>query len=338
MVGARWMLHNGTFSPGQSPPQDSGDDSDSKEFCLGHVDVEGGVSFPYPSSPGRVVEVKVKEGDTVKAGTVLFRMDETLAQAQVAEAEAAIKGAEAQLSLAKNAPQHLKLLEAAQAQALKAMKSKLASARIIADRKRDLVQKEQLAKEEADAAAELVKEAEAAVEGEENKLKEIQLQEGDLPAKIQQAEQDVAHKKALLKKAQFALAECLVKAPMDGMVLRLALQPQDKLPAEPKIPPLIFCPSGPRIIRAEVEQEGAARVAVGQTAIIEDETNSSGGPKWEGKVVRVADWMAHRRSILPDPSQFIDVRTLECIVQIDPSKPPPRIGQRVRVILRTKGK
>jgi hypothetical protein len=43
--------------------------------------------------------------------------------------------------------------------------------------------------------------------------------------------------------------------------------------------------------------------------------------------------MAHRRSILPDPSQFHDIRTLECIIALDPDQPPLRVGQRVRVAL-----
>ena len=34
-----------------------------------------------------------------------------------------------------------------------------------------------------------------------------------------------------------------------------------------------------------------------------------------------------------EPLQFNDVRTLECIVTLDPGQPPLRIGQRVRVTL-----
>jgi hypothetical protein len=62
-------------------------------------------------------------------------------------------------------------------------------------------------------------------------------------------------------------------------------------------------------------------------------TSNGSGPTWTGKVLRVGDWMAHRRSILPDPSQFHDIRTLECIIEIAPNQAPLRIGQRVRVAL-----
>ena len=54
---------------------------------------------------------------------------------------------------------------------------------------------------------------------------------------------------------------------------------------------------------------------------------------WRGKVVRLSDWYTHRRSMLQEPLQFNDVRTLECIVQLDPGQSALRIGQRVRVTL-----
>ena len=134
-----------------------------------------------------------------------------------------------------------------------------------------------------------------------------------------------------LKSAVSDVQLMVVKAPADGKVLRLDLRKGDLLPAQPKSPPLIFCPNEPRIVRAEVEQEWASRAQEGQIATIQDETSNGNGPTWTGKVIRLSDWMAHRRSILPDPSQFHDIRTLECIIAVDGSQPPLRIGQRVRV-------
>ena len=48
---------------------------------------------------------------------------------------------------------------------------------------------------------------------------------------------------------------------------------------------------------------------------------------------RISDWYSQRRSVLLEPLQFNDVRTLECIISIDPGQPPLRIGQRVRIAL-----
>ena len=44
-----------------------------------------------------------------------------------------------------------------------------------------------------------------------------------------------------------------------------------------------------------------------------------------------------RRSILQEPFQYNDVRTLECIITLDPSNQPVRIGQRMRVTIKQGG-
>jgi hypothetical protein len=87
-----------------------------------------------------------------------------------------------------------------------------------------------------------------------------------------------------------------------------------------------------RIVRAEVEQEFANRVSVGQVAKIQDD--GTGGGEWRGQVVRISDWFPQRRSVQMEPMQFNDVRTMEVVIRVQPGgKEPLLIGQRVRVIL-----
>ena len=54
---------------------------------------------------------------------------------------------------------------------------------------------------------------------------------------------------------------------------------------------------------------------------------------WHGRVERVAGWYSQRRAVLHDPSQMSDVRTLECVIVLDPGQPRFRLGQGVRVSL-----
>src|SRR5262245_17590121 len=63
--------------------------------CFGYVDVESGVLSLRPSVAGRVVEVPIADNQTVAAGTVLLRLDDTLARHQVEEARADLKTAQA---------------------------------------------------------------------------------------------------------------------------------------------------------------------------------------------------------------------------------------------------
>jgi multidrug resistance efflux pump len=332
MAGAGWMMRsNAGPQSGGSPLGDAS--AAAVVHCIGHVDVESGVSYPYPVAAGRVVEVKVREGQTVSAGAVLFRMDDRARRNDVERAEKAVKTAELAATKAANDRAELAKAVLAQRQAIEVAKKDLDAARIAARRKRELADNKALVKEEAEAAEALMQKAEAAVKGEERKLDAIEARGANIDLAGRLADAEVADRKLLLEKANLALDECLVKAPGDGSVLRLAVQAGDLLAAEPKSPPVIFCPAEARIIRAEVEQEWAGRVQDGMIALIEDETSSGSGPKWTGKVVRCGDWMARRRSILPDPAQFHDVRTLECIIALDPDQTRLRIGQRVRIAL-----
>ena len=123
-----------------------------------------------------------------------------------------------------------------------------------------------------------------------------------------------------------------LKAPSAGQVLRVLASPGDLVGPGSTHGALLFCPVGPRVVRAEVEQEYAGRVAIGQQATIEDAARGD-GPAWNGKVVRIADWFTNRRIVTPDQIPVQEVRTLECLVELDENQPPLRIGQRVRVRL-----
>jgi multidrug resistance efflux pump len=122
-----------------------------------------------------------------------------------------------------------------------------------------------------------------------------------------------------------------VLAPSDGTVLRVQTNPGEVLGPQSRQPALLFAPDKPLVVRAEVDQEAVGRVAVGQRAELEDD--AAAGPTWTGRVARVARWFSQRRTILPDAPALQDVRTLECVIHLDPSQPPLRIGQRVRVKL-----
>jgi multidrug resistance efflux pump len=331
-VGTGWILYTHAGDSAARPGDDamaSTGPSAGSVVCFGHVDVEPGVTALYPVQPGRVTSVLVHEDESVKAGTVLFRIDDQPAKFLVRRAQEDLKAAELQLAEARKLPQQHALRLAQQQQAIVACQHRLAAARHLLQHNRNLVKRELAPAEEVEASAEKVKELEAVEVAEKDKLRELEL--ANPSNQVERAEVEVRAKQAQLEEARYAAEQCHVKAPVDGKVLRLLIGVGDVLSTQPRQPVLQFCPAVPRIVRAEVEQEFANRVATGQLAVIQDD--SSAGPGWRGKVVRVSDWYTHRRSMLQEPLQFNDVRTLECIVQIDPSSSTPRIGQRVRVTL-----
>jgi multidrug resistance efflux pump len=296
---------------------------------FGHVDVEPAVTALTPSQPGRVTDVSARENVTVSMGTELLRVDDHLARARVQEAEADVEAARQQLDEAKKLPERQQRKIRAQKAVVEAIGHRLAAARHLRDRKEQLAKINQINAAEAGAAAEAFKELEAAERGEREKLAELVT--SDVETGIARAEAALKAREARLEQARWALDECVLRAPRDGTVLRVLVGPGDQTGLPAKGPAIFFLPAGPRVVRAEVEQEYADRVVVGKRAIVKDDSRSGG--TWEAKVVRVSDWYTHRRSILLDPLQFNDVRTLECILELLPGPNPPRIGQRVRVLL-----
>jgi multidrug resistance efflux pump len=328
-AGSQWLLLSRAGNqPPALPPTATGESAGPRAVCFGHVDVEPGISSLYPVQPGRVQTVHVRDNEAVKAGTVLLSLDKRMAESLVQQAEADWQAAVAQSEQAEKLVPQQALKEAEQQAAIDALSHRLKAAELALSRKAGLVGI-QVNEKEVEAARAQNNELEAALRGEQKKLDELRLNDPRLA--IRRAKADVAAKKAKLDQANLALSECDFKAPTDGTVLRVLVNPGEILGMPARQPAIWFCPQLPRIIRAEVEQEFAGRVAVGQDAAIQDDTSAA--VTWRGKVIRIADWYTHRRSILQEPLQLNDVRTLECIIALEPGQPPLRIGQRVRVVI-----
>ncbi len=302
---------------------------DEAVACFGHVDVNHGVTSLYPTQPGRVAAVLVEEEQAVKAGDVLVRLEDTVPALRVAEARADLAAARAQLAELRKLPQQHAAQVAQLQAALKVRRSRRASAQTMYEWKKDLLKRDLAKRKDIDIAYDQVREAEALVLAAAKKLTELQLR--DPLADVRRAEQEVKAKESRLGQALDALKECGLRAPTDGKVLRVLVGPGDLLTPGARQPVVLFCPAVQRFIRAEVAQESAYRVKVGQPVVIRDD--SSDRTVWRGRVKSMSDWYTHRRSILQEPLQVNDVRTLECIVTLDPGQPPLRIGQRVRVLI-----
>jgi multidrug resistance efflux pump len=304
---------------------------DRRAVSVAFVDVEGGVRKLYPTRPGRVTAVPFAEGVAVKEGDVLLQVDDTLAKKELAEAKLALEAAKVRLKAAKTGVEQLQAKVAALREVVNVQKAEQKEAEAGLDKAQTYL-KEKLGGSEEDVAI-LKAKVEKAKAGVRAKQKEMEALEKMNPQDmVDQAEVDVKAKALLVEKAAYGVEECAIKAPCDGSLLRSLASVGETLGANPQQPALWFCPNGPRIIRAEVEQEFATRMRQGQAATIKDEVTGKG--EWKGKVTRVSDWYTQKRSILLEPMQFNDVRTLEVILSVEPKADEPlRIGQRVLVTL-----
>jgi multidrug resistance efflux pump len=326
VAGAGWALR---ASNTETAVVNSNVAADAGLVCFGHVDVESGIVGLSPAQAGRVVSIDVRENQTVQAGDVLLRIDDRQARLRVQQAEASLKAAQVQLDQAKELPGQHRSKLTQQAAAVNVARYRVSAAHHQLDRKRELYRSENLNSRELAAAAELVGEVETVEQAEKEKLRELQALDPRLAVKRADAEVSVA--RGRLAEAELALEECRLKAPCKGTILRLQTHVGDLIGGQSLQPAVLFCPNETRIVRAEVSQEFAHQVQTGAACRIADDSTSDA--EWWGKVVRISDWYTHRRSILLEPSQHNDVRTLECIVELDPGQPPVRIGQRMRVMM-----
>ena len=304
--------------------------------AFGHVDVEGGVIGLNPTQPGRVVDVVVRENEEVAKGRVLLRLDDTLARQRLREAEAVLADSQKQLEAARKLPAQQEEKLAQQQAAVEAARHRLSAAIQIRDHKKALGDKQLIGALEVGAVVEEVKALEAAVRAEEHKLRELRL--NDARTAVERAEKDLEAKTARRDQAEYLLQECAVRAPAKGRVLRVLAGVGDLLTLPSRQPAIQFCPDGPRLIRAEIDQENAGRVgdpADGPIDVAIEDDSRAGGT-WKGRLVRLSDWYTQRRSILLDPLQFNDVRTLECLIEVVSGDRPLRVGQRVRVMIQAR--
>jgi multidrug resistance efflux pump len=323
--------HSGSTSPSATPTAETPNVSGEGVVCFGTVDLEHGVASLYPLQAGRVARVCVHEDEHVRAGTVLLQLEDDLARSRLAEAEAAVQVAEVQLEQARKLPEQHSRRIAQQETARESMRHRLEAARLMLADKQDLARKDLARKLEVSVSEEQVRELEALERGETQRLADLKAQAQDVQTDVRRAEKEVAAARARREQARLALEEYSLKAPQDGTVLRLLVGPGDVLGAQPAQAAVLFAADGPQVVRAEVEQEYARRVHKGDRVKVEDEVET--GMSWDGHVERVAGWYHQRRTVLNDPSQMHDVRTLECLVILDSNQPPLRLGQRVRVLI-----
>jgi HlyD family secretion protein len=329
LVGANWAFN---AAPGQSRSDADKDRTPPPPIvmALGYIDGAPGVAHLHPVLAGQVVEV-AKEGVEVKQGAPLLKMVDELARRKLDEAQAERDSAKAQLSLANTLPEQTKEKIAQQQAAVEAAQKGAE----IADLERESKLKSAnnfvtVNKELLDAAIKAVDKAKLLVQVETSKLNELKLYDAKLD--IARAAANLAAANAKVGEAEYALTQCTLAAPSDGLVLRTHVNPGEVYgPAAPQ-PAVDFLPKGSKIVRAEILQEWAPRVKEGQDVEIVDDTYAA--PKWKGKIEHLAPWFTQKRNIIAEPFSYNDVRYMECVVKVlDEGPYPLRIGQRVRVLI-----
>lgn len=335
--GAGWVANRfwGTYSdtPDSASRQHTASNTRGGEqegvVCTGYVDLEHGIRSLAPLRPGRVAAILAKETQQVASGTPILRLEDQDARFQVEAAESAVTAAEVQVEEALKLEEQQRARLAQQQAAIAAAGFRLDAARQLLRRKENQLKDNLVPAEEVSMTRAEVHALEQQERGEREKLAELKTVDPALTIRKAKANLELARTQR--DQARHQLDECTLKAPTAGTVERISVGAGDIVTGNSAQPIVRFCPDEPPLVRAEVDQEFADRVQVGQIAVIRDDARA--GANWRGKVQRVAGWYEHRRPPTQDPSAFTDVRTVECLISIDPGQPPLRLGQRMRVMI-----
>ena len=333
LISAAVRFSRTAAAPTAPPPSAAAPPGERHEgvVCFGTVDLERGVASLYPLQPGRVAEVLVAENQQVAQGAELLRLEDGVARSRLAEAETAVLLAHVQLRQARKQPE-LHRMRVAQQQAMRdAADSRVAAARRLLTREERLAKSAVITDSDKSISEEKIQEMEALARAETERLAELEAQ--DVEIEIRRAEYELKAAEDRREQARLAVEECRLRAPRPGTVLRILVGPGDVLGGQPGQPAVLFAADGPQVIRATVEQEFASRVKEGDQALVRDEADPTA--TWRGRVGRVAGWYNQRRTVLHDPSQLSDVRTLECVIVLEPGQPRLRLGQSVRISIGT---
>jgi multidrug resistance efflux pump len=300
-------------------------------ICIGRVDAAKMVISLEPATAGRVTEILVEENTEVKADQILVKLDDSLAQHRKKQADAAVSAAQLEVKRSEN--------EA------KRFPNQIEMQQAIVNSTKAQVQTAEKNVEVRQALSGLNKPGEAEIAGLRSlvtQLKELeksqQIQLDELRKMLAEKQPDLLIEAATLKLkaaeadqelAKRGVDDCTIRAPSDGRILRLQANKGGVLVPGGFLPSIVFAPAGKLVIRAEVDQEFLGKVKVGKNVMAEDESRLD-SPKWQGKVKSVARWVANRRTIILDPGEINDVRTVECVVELETDQDLV-IGQRMRV-------
>jgi multidrug resistance efflux pump len=253
-------------------------------IARGQVDVEGGLIKITTPRDGVIAELHGEPGSSVKAGDLLAKLD-----AHQAELNAGIAKAD---------------LDQAQARA-GALRTKLAGVKSRADRASEAAQAGAATQQAADDAKQAL---------------------AELTAEIGEADAAVEGARQKLKQARHEVEVLFLHAPVDARVVARTTHLTDVVSVQGNTALFTLLPDAPRIVRAELNEAFVAKIAVGMGA---DITAEDGSDKvYKATVTRIGDVFGPSK-LTEEAQEVSDTRDVECILRLESDA--LRVGQRVQV-------
>lgn len=279
---------------------------------------------------GRLAELLADEGDAVQQGQVLARLDDRLAKARVAAAEAQLAQARARHLQARSGPRR-EDVAAARAEAD-------AAAATAAHRGAEQARSEKLGKAgavggavvDADDAAARV----AAAQAQAAAARYESLAKGTRAEQIHEAAAAVLLAQAELDAARVALDQTVLRAPRGGVILRRTAEVGALVTLTQPQSIFTLADLSQLEVRAEVDEADVAAIRVGLPAYAT--ADAFGEQRFPIRVARVTRELGRKTARDDDPRARVDTRVLEMIARFEDASGAARavalpIGLRVNV-------
>jgi HlyD family secretion protein len=268
---------------------------------------------------GRLKSVQVEEGDAIHRGQVLAELENADYRAQVESAAASVVAKEATLR---------KVINGARRQERDQAWSSVNEAKAVMQNSQSELQRRQelftagvVSREELDRYSREADVAKAKFEEavQQHALVDDHAREEDRSF----AEADLKLAKGQLDEAEARYEKTFIRSPIDGTVLRKHHRSGESVSNSSTAPDPILTIGDRRTlrVRVDVDETDVSRVQVGQRAYVT--ADAYGTKKFWGHVVRLGQQLGPKNVRTDEPTERVDTKILETLVELDPGAQLP---------------
>jgi ABC exporter DevB family membrane fusion protein len=279
---------------------------------------------------GRLDQVLVEEGDRVTAGQVLAVIENRDYRARIASAEAELQLREAERRRLENGARPQERREAAAA--LAEAEAVLQHARTEQERSRRLLAEGVIARSEVDNAERAARVAQARADAARQGADLINADPRE--EDVARAESAISLARAHLEEARAQYDKTFVRAPIGGVILRRRCKAGESVSTQFESPIVTMADDRIRRVRVDVDETDVAGVAAGQTAYVT--ADGFGDRRFPGRVVRVGQLLGRKNVRTDEPTERVDTKVLETLVQLEDGRELP-LGLRVQAFIVRRG-
>jgi HlyD family secretion protein len=268
---------------------------------------------------GRLKSVNVEEGDPIHRGQVLAELENADYRAQVESSRANVIAKQAALRKVINGARRQERDEAWSS--VNEAKAVMADADSELQRRQELYKAGVVSREELERYARESDVAKAKYDAavQQHALVDDHAREEDQSL----AEADVTLAQAQLEEAEARYEKTFIRSPIDGTVLRKHHRSGESVSNSSTVPdPVLTIGDRNTLrVRVDVDETDVSRVSAGQRAYVT--ADAFGSQKFWGHVVRVGQQLGPKNVRTDEPTEKVDTKILETLVELDPGSKLP---------------